>query len=177
MIIQSRESEQRAIEQVADLMCIAARTAPKARGVDNLIVMVIKGRTKDQLVEEMKKIASASGAQFFERDANCLEKTPLALLLGQRVNKPLGVQPCGYCGYSNCKENTEQSGVCAISAGDLGIALGSAVSIASQHHVDNRIMFSIGRAALNLDIFEEDVSIAYGIPLSVSGKSPFFDRS
>jgi uncharacterized ferredoxin-like protein len=176
MILQSKESEQRAIEQVADLMCVAARTAPKARGIDNLVVLIIKGRTKDQLVEEMKKIAIASGAQFFERDAQCLEKTPLALLMGQRV-KPLGVQPCSYCGYANCKENTEKSGVCAISVGDLGIALGSAVGVAAQHHVDNRIMFSIGRAALNLDIFEEDVSIAYGIPLSVSGKSPFFDRT
>jgi uncharacterized ferredoxin-like protein len=37
-------------------------------------------------------------------------------------------------------------------------------------------MFSIGKAALNIGIFEEEVKIAYGIPLSISGKSPFFDR-
>lgn len=176
MIIQGKELEQRAIEQVAELMCAAARTAPKARGIDNLVVMVVKGRTKDQLVEEMKKIARDSGALFFERDANCLEKTPLAVLLGQKV-RPLGVSPCGYCGFVNCKENTEKSGLCAISIGDLGIALGSAANVAAQYHIDNRIMFSVGRAAINLDIFEEDVKIAYGIPLSVSGKSPFFDRS
>ena len=176
MIIQGKELEQRAIEQVAELMCAAARTAPKARGIDNLVVMVVKGRTKDQLVEEMKKIARESGTLFFERDANCLEKTPLAVLLGQKV-KPLGVSPCGYCGFGNCKENTEKSGLCAISIGDLGIALSSAADVAAQHHIDNRIMFSIGRAAINLDIFEEEVKIAYGIPLSVSGKSPFFDRS
>jgi uncharacterized ferredoxin-like protein len=176
MIIQGKELEQRAIEQVAELMCAAARTAPKARGIDNLVVMVVKGRTKDQLVEEMKKIARESGTLFFERDANCLEKTPLAVLLGQKV-KPLGVSPCGYCGFANCKENTEKSGLCAISIGDLGIALSSAADVAAQHHIDNRIMFSIGRAAINLDIFEEEVKIAYGIPLSVSGKSPFFDRS
>ncbi|HML31734.1 ferredoxin domain-containing protein [Sporomusa sphaeroides] len=175
MIIQSKEMEQRALEQVAELMCAAARTAPKGRGIDNLVVMVVKGRTKDQLVEEMKKIAHVSGAQFFERDAACLEKTQLAILMGQKV-KPMGVHPCGYCGYANCKENTEKAGLCAISVGDLGIALGSAVSVAALHHIDNRIMFSIGRAALNLDIFGEDVQIAYGIPLSVSGKSPFFDR-
>lgn len=175
MIIQSKEIEQRALEQVAELMCAAARTAPKGRGIDNLVVMIVKGRTKDQLVEEMKKIAQESGAQFFERDAKCLEKTQLAILLGEKV-KPMGVQPCGYCGYANCKENAEKSGLCAISIGDLGIAIGSAVSVAAHHHVDNRVMFSIGRAALNLDIFEEDVKIAYGIPLSISGKSPFFDR-
>ncbi|WP_371369588.1 hypothetical protein SRRS_26910 [Sporomusa rhizae] len=176
MIIQSKELEQRAIEQVAELMCVAARTAPKGRGTDNLVTMVVKGRTKDQIAEEMKKIAQSSGAQFFERDAKCLEKTPMVILLGQKV-KPLGVSPCGYCGYANCKENTEKSGQCAISIGDLGIAIGSAVGVAAQHHIDNRIMFSVGRAALNLAIFEEDVEIAYGIPLSVSGKSPFFDRT
>ncbi|WP_425061224.1 hypothetical protein SCACP_20100 [Sporomusa carbonis] len=176
MIIQSKEIEQHVIENVAELMCAAARTAPKGRGIDNLVTMIVKGRTKDQLVEEMKRIAQTSNAQFFERDARCLEKTQLAVLLGQKV-KPMGVQPCGYCGYANCKENVDKSGLCAISIGDLGIALGSAVSVAAQHHVDNRIMFTIGRAALNLDIFEEDVTVAYGIPLSVSGKSPFFDRT
>ncbi|WP_371370712.1 ferredoxin domain-containing protein [Sporomusa aerivorans] len=176
MIIQGKELEQRAVEQVAELMCAAARTAPKGRGIDNLVVLVVKGRAKDQLVEEMKRIAKESGAQFFDRDANCLEKTQLAVLLGQKV-KPMGVNPCGYCGFNNCKENTEKSGLCAISIGDLGIAVSSAAAVAAEHHIDNRIMFSIGRAALNLAIFDDDVKIAYGIPLSVSGKSPFFDRS
>ena len=31
-----------------------------------------------------------------------------------------------------------------------GIALGSAVSVASLNHVDNRIMFSVGKGALSL---------------------------
>ena len=53
----------------------------------------------------------------------------------------------------------------------------TAVSVAASHHVDNRIMFSAGKAALNLNLFDDNqVKIAYGIPLSVSGKSPFFDR-
>ncbi|MBN1837706.1 MAG: hypothetical protein JW820_17750, partial [Spirochaetales bacterium] len=33
-----------------------------------------------------------------------------------------------------------------------------------------------GRAALNLKTLGDEVRIAWGIPLSVSGKSPFFDR-
>lgn len=177
MITKYREIEERAIEYVADLMCVAARTAPKAKGVDNLVAMVVKGRVKDQLAEEMRRIAKTTGAHFFERDAICLDKAALVVLLGQKV-KPLGVPACGYCGFANCAENEKNNGLCAISIGDLGIAIGSAVSVAAQHHVDNRVMFSIGRAALNLDIFEEDVvKIAYGIPLSISGKNPFFDRT
>ena len=63
-----------------------------------------------------------------------------------------------------------------MSIGDLGIAIGSAAHVASAHHVDSRVMFSAGRAALNLKLFPAEVTIAYAIPLSVSGKSPFFDR-
>ena len=66
--------------------------------------------------------------------------------------------------------------MCAISIGDLGIAIGSAVNAAGLHHVDNRVMFSVGKAALNLGVLGEDVVVAYGIPLGVTGKSPFFDR-
>jgi uncharacterized ferredoxin-like protein len=89
--------------------------------------------------------------------------------------KPMGVAPCGYCGFANCAECEKNKGICAVSTGDLGIAIGSAVSTAALHHVDNRIMFSIGKAALNLDLFEEDVKIAYGIPFSITSKSPFHE--
>jgi len=175
MISKSSEIEERAIDRVAELMCLAARTAPKAKGIDNLVVMTVKAGVKDQLADEMRRIAKQSGFQFFERDAGCIEKAHSILILGQKV-KPVGVSPCGYCGYSDCKDNTQNGGMCAISVGDLGIALGAAVSVAAHHHVDNRVMFSIGRAALNLAIFEEDVKVAYGVPLSASGKNPFFDR-
>lgn len=175
MISRSNEIEERTVNHVAELMCAAARTAPKARGIDNLVVMIAKAGIKDQLVDEMRRIAKTNGVQFFERDANCLEKAPLVILLGQKV-KPLGVAPCGYCGFTNCQENAKNAGLCAISIGDLGIAIGTAVSIAADHRIDNRVMFSVGKAAMSLDLFEEDVKIAYGIPLSATGKNPFFDR-
>ena len=175
MRIKSKEAEERAVLQVADLMCLAARTAPKGRGVDNLATMVVTSRDKDLLSAEMRRVCKESGSHFFERDANCVDKALAVVLLGENVSV-MGVVPCGYCGYANCAENVKHSGMCAISIGDLGIALGSAVSVAAQHRVDNRIMFSVGRAALNLGFFDETVTIVYGIPLSVSGKSPFFDR-
>lgn len=175
MISKSQEIEERAIERIADLMCVAARTAPKGRGVDNLVILQAKGRIKDQLADEMRRIAKATGAGFFERDAGCVDKAMLIVLIAQKV-QPRGVTPCGFCGYENCGEAAKNNGVCAVAVSDLGIAVGSAVSAAAHYHVDNRIMFSIGKAALNLDIFGEDVGVAYGIPLSISGKSPFYDR-
>jgi uncharacterized ferredoxin-like protein len=37
-------------------------------------------------------------------------------------------------------------------------------------------MFSVGKAAMELKYLPEDVRVAYGIPLAVSGKSVFYDR-
>lgn len=177
MITKSAEMEARALDQVAELMSLAARTAPKGRGIDNLVVVAVRAKMKEKLSAEMRRIVrEEDGMPTFERDANNVDKSPVVLLLGQRV-KVMGPKPCGYCGYKDCADNMKNNGLCAISIGDLGIAIGSAVSVAAAHHVDNRIMFTVGRAALNLKLFgDEEVSIAYGIPLSVSGKSPFFDR-
>ncbi|WP_378955167.1 ferredoxin domain-containing protein [Pelosinus sp. sgz500959] len=175
MIINSQEIEERAVERIADLMCVAARTAPKAKGVDNLVTLIVNGQDKEQLSAEMRRIAQESGMDFFQRDANCIDKAALVVLLGQKV-KPMGVKPCGFCGYADCSECAQGTGRCAISIGDLGIALGSAVDAAASYHADNRVMFSIGKAAVNLGLLGAEVNVAYGIPLSITGKSPFFDR-
>lgn len=175
VIINSQEIEERALERIADLMCVAARTAPKGKGIDNLVTLIVNGQEKEQLSAEMRRVAQESGMGFFERDANCIDKVALVVLLGQKV-KPMGVKPCGYCGYADCAECAQGTGVCAISVGDLGIALGSAVNSAALYHADNRVMFSVGKAAINIGLFDEKVKVAYGIPLSITGKSPFFDR-
>ncbi len=70
----------------------------------------------------------------------------------------------------------EKGGRCAYISIDIGIALGSAISVAADRRIDNRVMFSIGRAAMELDFFEQEVCQAFGIPLSATGKSPYFDR-
>lgn len=175
MIISSQEVEERAVEQIANLMCVAARTAPKAKGIDNLVTLIVNGQDKEQLSAEMRRVAKESGMEFFDRDANCIDKAALVVLLGQKV-KPTGVKPCGYCGYADCAECAQGTGSCAISIGDLGIAVGSAANAAALYHADNRVMFSVGKAAVNIGLFIEDVTVAYGIPLSITGKSPFFDR-
>jgi uncharacterized ferredoxin-like protein len=77
----------------------------------------------------------------------------------------------------NCEnKNTNLEFPCAFNNIDLGIALGSAVSIAADSRVDNRIMFSVGMAARELKYFDENVRIIMGISLSASSKSIYFDR-
>jgi uncharacterized ferredoxin-like protein len=58
---------------------------------------------------------------------------------------------------------------------DLGIAIGSAVKTASLFNLDNRVMYTAGVAARSLG-WMEGCSVAYGIPVSVTGKNIFFDR-
>lgn len=81
------------------------------------------------------------------------------------------------CGYNNCEEKENHpSHPCVFNTGDLGIAIGSAVSVAMDSRIDNRIMYTVGQAAKELKIFGDEVGIIYGIPLSASSKNPFFDR-
>jgi uncharacterized ferredoxin-like protein len=170
-----RNMEQEGLLEVARKICIAARTAPKGKGADNLVTMVLTGIEKDEIAQEMQRVGEETGTGFFVRDAANLRAAGALVLLGTRV-QTMGLPNCGFCGFKDCEENRKNHGICTFNTGDLGIAVGSAVSVAADHRVDCRVFFSAGRAALNLKTLGEEVKIAWGIPLSVSGKNPFFDR-
>jgi uncharacterized ferredoxin-like protein len=175
MIMNSFDAEKKAALTVAELMVAAARTAPKGNGNDRLELKIVEGKEKDELAEEMRKITTDTEIDFFARDGGNVDNSHAVVLFGTYPD-PIDCPNCGYCGYKNCGENRKNNGICAFGPGDLGIAIGSAASVAANHRCDNRVLFSVGKAALNLRYFSENVVIAYGIPLSVSGKSPFFDR-
>lgn len=93
---------------IAEKMLIAARTAPKARGVDNLILSIADN-------DEIVKIA----------------------------------------------DNILRSEV---------------LSVAMDARVDNRVMFSVGKAIKKMQLLGSETKIIFGIPLSSSSKNIFFDR-
>ncbi|MCI5898655.1 MAG: DUF2148 domain-containing protein [Anaerovoracaceae bacterium] len=175
MKLESWEAEKRAALAAADAMITAARTAPKACGVDHIEMAILDGADKDKLAEEMRAIAKKTGQTFFERDACNVDRSHYVVVIGV-TSAPRGLSDCGLCGFLNCADMEKNKGRCAMNLTDLGIAVGSAVSIAADCRVDNRVMFSAGMAAKNLKILPEDVKICYGIPVSVSGKNPYFDR-
>jgi uncharacterized ferredoxin-like protein len=161
---------------VAKEMALAARTAPKGRGRDQLHIFILTDDDKDALAKQMNRIGEEEDIDFFVRDARNLSSVPVILLLGTECS-PLEVRHCGFCGLADCKENRESGTAhCTFSVGDLGIAVGSAAAYAARRHIDNRIMFTAGKAAIELGCFPEPVKVAYGIPLSATGKNPFFDR-
>ena len=172
---QSSELEKQAACQVAALMAAAARTAPKTRGIDNIQVLAIDDEmTRQTLVNKMKEIAGAENRPSFQRDANNVAGSPAIVVIGVQSN-PAGLN-CGFCGNPTCDELRAKDGICSFNSIDLGIAACSAAVIASNLRVDTRIMYSVGRSCLDLRVFTEDVKEALGIPLSITGKSPFFDR-
>ena len=169
------ELEKQAACQVAALMAGAARTAPKTRGIDNIQVAAIDDEISRQaLVNKMIEIARAENRPGFERDAHNVATSPAIVVIGVHSN-PAGLN-CGFCGNPTCDELKAKDGICSFNSIDLGIAACSAAAIASNLHVDTRIMYSVGRSCLDLKLFAEDVNEALGIPLSITGKSPFFDR-
>lgn len=169
------ELEKQAALQVAALMAAAARTAPKTRGVDNIKVLAIDDApTKQKLIAQMREIAVQENRPGFARDAGNIENSPAVLVIGVVANS-VGLN-CGYCGKPTCDDLEAAGGICAFNSIDLGIATASAAEIAGRMHLDNRVMYSIGRASLDLKFFDSNVRQALGIPLSVTGKNPFFDR-
>lgn len=175
MLIKDREFKEKAVEEIAEEMCLAARTAPKSRGLDLLEMGIVKGETIRKLSDKMLKIGEKENIPGFVRDGESILKAAVVVLIGTK-RQYLGLKYCGYCGFPNCAEAERVKAICAYNTGDLGIAVGSAVSVAMDHRVDNRIMFRVGKAALELGLFDKEVVVALGIPLSATGKNPFFDR-
>jgi uncharacterized ferredoxin-like protein len=185
-LIKSDVAEENALLLAAKLMAVSARTAPKTRGVDHIVTTIVAGEEKEQIARamELKVEQKKKRLAFFKRDAENLRRSPapVVLLIGVKGTFTEGID-CGACGYSSCEEFSKaetRTGedftgpLCMFKSIDLGIALGSAVKVASQLNVDNRMMYTIGAAAKALSLLEADVII--GIPLSASGKSTYFDR-
>lgn len=170
------DSDLESLLSAARSACVAARTAPKGKGKDLLVTAILSGDEKSALSDQMRLIAEREDVASFSRDAGNIDRSPVLLLVGSR-KAPLGLKYCGLCGYADCAALTAAAGTCAFNTGDLGIALGSAVSRLADLRIDNRIMYTVGMAAKELALLGDQVELIYGIPLSVSGKSPFFDRS
>jgi len=158
-------------------MMAAARTSPKGKGIDNIAIAILKKKDLKELSDALVNFAKENNAaDFFYRDAKNLLSADALFIAGARI-KPANVAPCGMCGFKDCTEKEKYSGhPCALNITDLGIAIGSAVSVASRLHIDNRIMYTVGQLVLHKKLLGDDITVAYGIPLSVSSKNPFFDR-
>ncbi len=163
---------------VAELMCLAARTAPKSAGQDFVVTEIIEGEACRDLAAAMVRFGERTGKPRFDRDGSNVEQSPVVVLIGIKDAKPVGLN-CSACGAAKCiKPNTFdgdfQGPQCAFRLLDMGIALGSAVKTAAMFNVDNRIMYRAGAVAREMGLIDADYVM--GIPLSATGKNIYFDR-
>jgi uncharacterized ferredoxin-like protein len=173
MVYNERDERASTALAAARLMMVAARTAPKGKGADVVECAVVDGAEQAQLAAEMRVVAEERGHKFFLRDALCVEASQCVVLVGTRVR--LQGLDCGRCGFASCAEKP-QATPCEINSVDVGIALGAACSRAADLRVDTRVLFSAGVAAQRLGLLPGCGEV-YAILVSVSSKSPFFDRT
>ncbi len=168
------------VQTIAELMEVAAITAPKAVGANFIVTKILDTDESQRLGAAMYTYGEETGKKNFDRDGRNVSDSDGVVLIGLKDGDPIGID-CAACGVPVCLEiNTgEQEGEflgpqCAIRLLDLGIAIGSAVKTAQIHNVDNRIMYRIGVVARKLGMIDAD--IVMGIPLSITGKSIYYDR-
>ncbi len=153
-------------------MMIAARTAPKGKGIDILEMALVTDDDLLSLSRKMVQIAEETGMKFFLRDADNMQEAEAVLIIGTR-QQTQGLN-CGHCGVPTCA-GKPAAVPCAINSVDLGIAIGSACATAADLRLDTRVMFSAGLAAQQLGMLG-DCACVMAIPVSASSKNPFFDR-
>jgi uncharacterized ferredoxin-like protein len=182
-IIDNVKSETDGLLDVARLIMISARTAPKSGGKDDIETLLVYGEEKDKIADEMNRIAVERDSKGFSRDSKNVRDSVAVVLIGVEGTKSFGLD-CGGCGFKTCAEFTRAEKLrgldfigpnCIFLSLDMGIALGSAVKTAMNHNADNRIMFRIGTAAMRLGLTKKS-SVVMGIPISAKGKSIYFDR-
>ncbi|MBU0469332.1 MAG: ferredoxin [Candidatus Omnitrophica bacterium] len=175
-VIKEQDVRDETLKIIGHKMMVAARTAPKGKGIDNMEIALVEKDTIKAISDKLKELGEKYDVAGFKRDAENILSSEVMLLLGTR-KKALGLKKCGMCGFENCGEKDKHVNIpCVFNTGDLGIAIGSAVSVAADNRVDSRVMYSVGQAVLEMGLFAEDVSIVYAIPISASSKNPFFDR-
>ena len=176
MIINEKNIKVAQVLEIGKQMMIAARTAPKGKGVDNLEAILVSGDDLQVLADTMEVGVQRHGRLFFLRDAANIRVAQAVVVLGTRLCT-MNLN-CGYCGYPTCEAKIQAGAQypCAFPINDLGIAIGSACATAADLRVDTRVMFSAGVAAMELGWLGTDVKAAFAIPISATSKSPFFDR-
>ena len=172
MVLNERELRNEHVIECAKQMMTAARTAPKAKGVDIIEVMLVTGDDIIALSDALHKMGEEMGRGGLMRDADNLHSAEAVVLIGSREEAMC--LNCGYCGFPTCSERT-QGVPCAMNTIDVGIAVGSACATAADLRLDTRVMYSVGYAALKLD-WMPGCNYIIGIPVSASSKNPFFDR-
>lgn len=173
MIENERDTRENRVIEAGRRMLTAARTAPKAKGLDLLECCLLTGDDIARMSDVMMQLFEETGRPVFKRDSQNILKADCIVIIATRP-QTMGLN-CGHCGFATCEEKPGCV-PCAFNSVDVGIALGSACAAAADCRVDTRVMYSAGMAAARMNLLGDDAYQYFAIPVSASSKSPFFDR-
>jgi uncharacterized ferredoxin-like protein len=89
--------ESEAVNSVAGLMALSARTAPKAVGLDSIKIEIVTGKEQEKLAKQMIKQGTELKIDFFGINGEQVKVSDATLLIGVEGHIPLGVN-CGGAG-------------------------------------------------------------------------------
>ena len=118
MIYNERTSRHEQVVAAAHRMMTAARTAPKARGVDIIEIALIEGEELKVLADKMVEIGNERNRPSFIRDAGNVLQAECVVVIGTKLQS-LGLN-CGHCGFATCAERENHHSQLSYSPSVLG---------------------------------------------------------
>ena len=175
---------------VAKATILAAGKAPTLTHRLELMAEIVTEEDMDPIIDVLATLGENSA--FQRHDAVALQslrdqgKLPPVVLFGADLMKP-ALWDCGACGFKTCGEYLkfikENKGVgvgcygpsCVWKSIDFGTVCDYACACTARHHVESRIMFSIGACAMMLGHLE-GATWVLGLPIGPLGQNLWFGR-
>ena len=160
MIYNERTQRHEQVVASARQMLTAARTAPKARGVDIIEAILVEGDDLKLLAERMVEIGNNRNRPSFIRDAGNVLQAECIVAIGTRYQS-LGLN-CGHCGFATCAERenfspnscdtteSESAHYCSPKLGELSLATEGSVN--SQLSTFNSQLFEVPCSLNSIDV-------------------------
>jgi len=82
------------LRTAAELMALAARTAPKAAGKDFVVLEILEGEQLNKLADAMVEYGRQTGRKNFDRDGENVRRSAAVLLIG--LKKPQKTKKRGH---------------------------------------------------------------------------------
>lgn len=167
MIYNERTQRHEQVVSASRQMLTAARTAPKARGVDIIEAILVEGDDLKILADTMVTIGNERNRPSFIRDASNVLQAECIVAIGTRYQS-LGLN-CGHCGFATCAERergiycpselknskeTESAQYCSPKLGEL--------SPATEGYVNSQFSIFNSQFQVPCSLNSIDVGIAIG---------------
>ena len=180
MIYNERTQRHEQVVASARQMLTAARTAPKARGVDIIEAILVEGDDLKLLADKMIEIGNERNRPSFIRDAGNVLQAECIVAIGT-CYQSLGLN-CGHCGFATCAERenfspnscdtteSEAAHYCSPKLGELSLATEGSVNSQFQvpcslNSID--VGIAVGSACATAADLRLDTRVMYSIGVAV----------